>query len=238
MSVLRIQQRLFRREVSMKVKARSPISWLQHDSVGECGECADPMLLAPLTWPPSQHNSPVVLKGCFNMQKMRARAYCAHTESKFVHRLYPFNKIDSWKWWKKKKKNQKHGTAGLTAHFHTRPLTASTRDHNRVIYFPNITAKFDIVLVRFWLFQLPVAILFSFTSFHWWEIFWKTSCRSWENSLLFWGIIQHVAITGNWSHPKCSMIEAAHSVSVSMVRQNLPKINPARYTHFGCQEVR
>ena len=51
--VLRIQWRPFCREVSMKVKAGAPISWLQHDSVGECEECADRMLLWPLTWPPA-----------------------------------------------------------------------------------------------------------------------------------------------------------------------------------------
>lgn len=134
----------------------------------------------------------------------------------------------------KKKKNPKHGTSGLTAHVHTRPLSASTRDHNRVIYFPNITAKSDIVLVRFWLFQLPVAILFSFTSFHWWEIFWKTSRRSWENSLLFGGIIQHVTVTGNWSHPKCSIIEAAQCQRLYGPTKHLPKINPARYRHILC----
>lgn len=42
-----------------------------------------PCCLHPWPDPPptNQHNSPVVLKGLFNMQKMRARAFCVDTKS-------------------------------------------------------------------------------------------------------------------------------------------------------------
>lgn len=48
--------------VYVMVKLDCPVGWLQHDTVGECEKCADPMLLAPVAWPPSQHNSSVIVK--------------------------------------------------------------------------------------------------------------------------------------------------------------------------------
>lgn len=125
-SILEIQLRLFRRDVSMKVKARSPISWLQHDSVGECEECADPMLLAPLTWPPlsqSNNNSPVVLKAVLT---------CKSWEQELSVQSQLFIQ------WNRK---LVVGTSGLTIHFHARPLATSTRDHNRVTPSPSPSPK-------------------------------------------------------------------------------------------------
>lgn len=55
------------------VETRSPISWLQHDSLEELKECADPML----TPAPLQHTQQCSCsKGLFNIQITTASAIC------------------------------------------------------------------------------------------------------------------------------------------------------------------
>lgn len=55
------------------VETRSPISWLQHDSLEELKECADPML----TPAPLQHTQQCSCsKGLFNIQIRTASAIC------------------------------------------------------------------------------------------------------------------------------------------------------------------
>lgn len=68
--------------VYMKVKVRFPISWLQHESVGECEECADPMLLTPLAWPPQPAQQFCCFTDLLTCKRWRKSTFCADTQSK------------------------------------------------------------------------------------------------------------------------------------------------------------
>lgn len=85
--------------------------------------------------------------------------------------------------------------------------------------FSNITAKAVVVVCKLLIISATTSIL-PFISSYWCRGLCKTLYWCWEQNLLFWGIMQHVTITGNWSHPKCSIIEVSQSVSFSPVIQN------------------